>query len=321
MFGKAIQKKAKKINYRSAMINLYWPVYKNIEKEVLELSNQIHFDDSQLSIYSIKISELLIRCSVEIEAISKDLFISQGGTIPTDGNFYFDTDCLNTLENNWLLSKKKLTVSAPNFYFENEENRILTPLNKANKRGSSSCEWKKAYQAVKHDRTANLKKGNIKNLLKALGALFILNVYYKNEIFELKGDSHATGFSTNLGSGIFAIKLHQWLSYDVNFNYGKKDDFSECIYWTRYTEDSLEKNRKATAEMIKEQQRLFLQHPKFSKYLEKNTLQGYQGRNLMWDVLGKDDYWKIIEIAGRTQLEVSNKSQFEAILNKSIVEN
>jgi hypothetical protein len=53
------------------MINLYWPVYKNIEKEVLELSNQIHFDDTQLSIYSIKISELLIRCSVEIEAISR----------------------------------------------------------------------------------------------------------------------------------------------------------------------------------------------------------------------------------------------------------
>lgn len=32
-------------------------------------------------------------------------------------------------------------------------------------------------QAVKHDRINNLKKGNIGNLLKALAALYVLNVY------------------------------------------------------------------------------------------------------------------------------------------------
>lgn len=56
------------------MINLYWPVYKNIEREIVELSNQVHFDDSQLTVYSVKISELLIRCVVEIEAIAKELY-------------------------------------------------------------------------------------------------------------------------------------------------------------------------------------------------------------------------------------------------------
>lgn len=116
------------------MINLYWPVYKNLEKEVIELSNQIHFDDNQLSIYSIKISELLLRCSVEIEAISKNLYFKLGGTQPTDRDLYFDTDCLQLLEDNWLLSKKRLLISAPNFYFENDENRILIPLLKANKK-------------------------------------------------------------------------------------------------------------------------------------------------------------------------------------------
>ncbi len=46
------------------MSNLYWPIYKNLEKEVVELSNWVHFDDKQLFVYSVKISELLIRCSV-----------------------------------------------------------------------------------------------------------------------------------------------------------------------------------------------------------------------------------------------------------------
>ena len=30
------------------MTNIYWPVYKNLEKELVELSNQVHIDDKQL---------------------------------------------------------------------------------------------------------------------------------------------------------------------------------------------------------------------------------------------------------------------------------
>ena len=138
------------------MTNLYWPVYKDLEREVIKLSNQVHFDDNQISIYSVKISELLIRCSVEIEAISKELFLSSGGIEPTDGNLFFDTECINFIENKWELSKKKVIISSSNFFFQKEENRILTPLYKANKRGESGSDWKKAYQAVKHNRSLNL---------------------------------------------------------------------------------------------------------------------------------------------------------------------
>lgn len=90
------------------MTNLYWSIFKNLEKEVISLSEFVHFDDNQLSIYSAKIAELLIRCSVEIESISKDLYFRLGGTIPTDRDLYFDTDCLQLLEDNWLLSKRRL---------------------------------------------------------------------------------------------------------------------------------------------------------------------------------------------------------------------
>lgn len=299
------------------MINLYWPVYKNLEKEVLELSNQVHFDDNQLSIYSIKISELLIRCAVEIEAISKDLFFRMGGVVPTEGDLYFDTHCLQLLEDNWLLSKKKLIVSAPNFYFQDEENRILTPLLKANKRGTSSCDWKKAYQAVKHNRTINLDKGNIKNLLRALGALFVLNIYFKDEVHNLEKNRKATNFPINMGSDIFAIKLHEWVSYDGNLNYGKKDDFDECIYIVKWTDDSLEKNRQAAEETANTQKELFFNHPKYLNYIQTNNPQDYKGNSLMWDVLGKDDSINIIRIAGQKQVESFKNSEYEAILNKN----
>jgi len=78
--------------------NLYWSVFKNLEKEIITLSNQIHFDDKQLKIYSIKISELLIRTVVEIESISKELYFINGGSKPDDNKLYFDTDCIALLE-------------------------------------------------------------------------------------------------------------------------------------------------------------------------------------------------------------------------------
>lgn len=106
------------------MTNLYWPIYKKIEKEIVELSNHIHFDDNQLSVYSVKIVELLIRCVVEIEAISKDLYLKNGGAIPTGRVLYYDTDCLNLLEGIWELSKKQVIVSSANFYFQDNNNKI-----------------------------------------------------------------------------------------------------------------------------------------------------------------------------------------------------
>ena len=171
--------------------NIYWPVYKNLEKEVLKLADFLHFSDDQTSVYSMHIADLIIRCAVEIEAIAKELYSSLGGNVsPVDANgnardLYFDTDCLDLLEQSWIIGKKQVTVSSINFYFTEEKNRVLTPLHKANKRGTSGSKCKQPSQAVKHDRRNSLKKGNIENLLNALGALFILNVYYRDESFSL----------------------------------------------------------------------------------------------------------------------------------------
>ena len=56
--------------------NNYWPVYKNLEEETLELTKYIQFTDDQLSVYSMHIADLLVRCAMEIEALSKELFLS-----------------------------------------------------------------------------------------------------------------------------------------------------------------------------------------------------------------------------------------------------
>ena len=167
-------------------INLFWPIYRKIEKEVLEIATYIHIDDGQLKVYSIHIGELIVRCVTEIEAISKRLYEIFGGNMePIDDagkkrSLYFDTDCLALIENSWKLSTKEIVIENEHFYIENEENKTLIPLKKAHIRSGAS--WNKVYQTIKHNRFYSLKQATIKNLLDALGALYILNIYYKDEV-------------------------------------------------------------------------------------------------------------------------------------------
>lgn len=164
-----------------------------------------------------------------------------------------------------------------------------------------------------------MNKGNIKHLLRALGALFILNLYFKDEVHNFENDSKATSFPINMGSDIFAIKLHKWFSYGSSYNYGKNEDFDECVYLTKYTDDSLEKKRQATEEMMSKQSELFLRHPKFLEYIKTNDIKDYNGQNLMWDVLGEDDYLNIIRIASQKPMEVFKSTEYEAIINKNSI--
>lgn len=192
------------------MTQLYWQVYKNLEKEFIELSEIIHIDDSQQNVYSMKIADLLIRTAIEIEAVSKELYIENSGAPVADEEMYFDTVCISYLNNLWGLENKIVLVVSPNLYFDKEENKVLRPLHKAMKRGSSSSDWNKAYQAVKNNRVKELHKGNIKNLLHGLSALYMLNLYNNNNNkIENISEKDRLTINGSFGSDLFAVKIHR----------------------------------------------------------------------------------------------------------------
>lgn len=77
------------------MVNLYWPAYKRLENELISMTSDIRFDDDQMGVYSDKFMEILIRTSIEIEAISKELYLNNGGEkIEPESDMFFDTVCL-----------------------------------------------------------------------------------------------------------------------------------------------------------------------------------------------------------------------------------
>ena len=132
-------------------------VYKNLEKEILDITYSIHFSDDQfeyvkkngelqttneklksldeyikMPIYSLKLSDLLIRCCTEIEALVKELTHEKDEDVkntPTvDKGRPLDTGCrIKYLKSEWDLDKKIIIISCPNIFFVKEENKIITP--------------------------------------------------------------------------------------------------------------------------------------------------------------------------------------------------
>lgn len=306
--------------------NLYWPVYMNLEKDFLELAEYIHFSDDQLNVYSMHIADLIIRCAIEIEAISKELYELLGGntlTIDSNGNsrdIYFDTDCLDLLEKKWLISKKEITVSATNFYFTNASNRILTPLVKCNIRGKGK--WKCAYQAIKHNRIKSLKKATIENLLYAMGALYILYLYYKNERIDI-GRIYLSDhdFDSRVGSNIFsagycsATMLSMSPHMDdscIDSELG--DKLNKSIYVIKYTDKSFEEMHKDFCLDAEITEQRFLASSKIKQFLSEHPeCTGKTINEICMDAGGIDLFKQIICFQNRQKRKDVRK---EAMLNK-----
>ncbi len=291
-------------------MNLYWPVYKNLEKELLLLADSIHIDDNQLNVYSVKIAEFIIRTAVEIEAISKELFCNNGG-YGKMSEIFFDTDCIELLDVIWSITKKEIIIASPYLYLKN---KILTPLNNCNKQ--SNGKWKKAYQAIKHNRIKSLNQGTIYNFIHALGALYILNIYYKwdKPLFN-KGLCDTLNFD----SDIFAITSAQILSKTNNPN-GKE----KYIAIIKYTDKDYERIRKIILQEYPNFLKMLFMSPKYEEYINKNP-------NFIYDMeehfipqvirtVGVDFLKKMIEKYPNTlqcQAELISGNKLVVVLNKN----
>ena len=298
--------------------NLYWNVYRNLERELLSIAEYIHVDDNQLGVYSMKIADLIVRCAIEVEAISKELYHQEGGT-KEDEDLFFDTDCLALLQEKWAVDKKIVEVSSPIFYFEDEEHKILTPLHNAHKRGSSSSHWQRAYQGLKHDRHKNLKeKGTLRNLISAMAAVYLLNLYYKAEVFPLTNHL-GNDFDTRLGSSIFSVRLRPWNGFITNATYVKSDNFLGYTYLIKTTEETTEPVIKAMDAFFADKANL--------EYLAMKKASGINGESPHSGDATRQNFYSTERVTRQAEREfhrnfepiykVLQKCKYEAVLNKN----
>lgn len=177
--------------------SIYFPVYKRIEKEVQELASAIYFCDEQKNVYSLDIADLIVRCLVEIESIAKDIYRIENEVEP--GN---PGECFKWMEQNWNISKKKVVVISPFFHFD--ELKSFFPFDYKNK---SEEDYYSTYNAIKHDRLKNISKATVYTLVRALGALYVLNIYFRNDKIQLKDDYYAAHVDRTFGSEVFSVEI------------------------------------------------------------------------------------------------------------------
>ena len=101
--------------------DIFWQTYLNLEKEMIEVSRYIFITDeitvrhngteatqsydAQLNTFSPHLADLLVRCCVQIEAISKELYHAIGGTKARgDKKLLFDEDCLKLIDSSFASS-------------------------------------------------------------------------------------------------------------------------------------------------------------------------------------------------------------------------
>lgn len=196
--------------------DIFWQTYLNLEKELLNISKYIYITDekfvnhishkcnTQLESFSPFIADLIIRTCIEIEAISKELYFEFGGTKKIGAtDLFFDEDCLRLIDIKCHSHKKIVVISCASFNITKDENKFFKPLKEAHKR--KGTDWEKAYQALKHDRYFSMCYGTIKNLLHAMGALYLLNLYYRNIKLTSKY-LEVSNLNFSFGSSIFSIK-------------------------------------------------------------------------------------------------------------------
>ena len=283
------------------MNNIYWPVFKNIESEINNLMFNIHFDDSQLNVYSSKISDLILRASTEIESLSKELYHKHGG-VPKD-KLSYDKDCLSYLNKKWNIEKKQVIISSYNCFFtintiEPFRKNIISNFTKKLTYG-----WNNAYQNLKHDRSKSLEFGSVRNLLDVVAALFILNIYYKDEIIHLGNDSTGNNFDASLGSIIFNLKIYIDENKNIDNIIIRNNELDSCIYVLRYTDDSIQEvnNSQKEIQMNRLKEVIFdLSHENFVLNNKSQLMKNMASENF-----------------SRKLFESYQKLQNEAVLNKN----
>ncbi|WP_431610679.1 hypothetical protein [Chryseobacterium sp. 'Rf worker isolate 10'] len=238
------------------MINLYWPVYKNLEKEVIELSYNINFDDIQFDYlkdvdgkyiktptYSVKIGDLLVRCCTEIEALIQELTRGKDKDVqktPTvDSKRPITTGCrLKYLHNTWDLDQKAVIMSCLSMYFKDEKNKYFFPF-QYTKDGYD--DYYSAYNAIKHNRNdKTIYKGNIRYLLRAMASLFLLNIYHKNDPIFLGKNSSTDSVPSS--SDLFSVETIRATMTEkdnsIKLTLGNFKDTLSAVYIIRTTEES-----------------------------------------------------------------------------------
>ena len=153
----------------------YWNYYMGLERELQGILDYVALSRNNMDTSSNRINSLLLSVGAEVDFMCKMVC-------------GYEPDSRKNISDYAKVLLKKIPD------MQNIEIKIvdsdlsLHPFKTWDKKHAKDLFWWDAYTSIKHNRIGNSEKGNFKNLLNAMGALYYLEMYYIKKLADEKKD-------------------------------------------------------------------------------------------------------------------------------------
>jgi len=148
---------------------MHFQYYLSIENALLKTNQYVTHSNKNKDVYSDEFASILLLSCSELDSLFKQLCISAGYS--KNGKYFTRKDYAQVIQslfsNNFGIATGINTINNDNitiFPFENID--ASKPY--------ANLSWWKDYQSIKHDRISNVSKGNLINVIYAVGAQFMI---------------------------------------------------------------------------------------------------------------------------------------------------
>lgn len=153
--------------------DMHWNYYLTVEEDLKQLARFVEFHEDNFECFSIEKIRILVASCTGIEAICKQICKRINPASKADTITKYQKEIIAAYPK---LPKFRVYMKKYGLEFnpwENWEN-VGSLVGK-------SPDWWKSYTSIKHNRHEDYKKANLKNVLNAVAALFIIYLYLEKD--------------------------------------------------------------------------------------------------------------------------------------------
>ncbi len=176
-------------------VNIHWKYYKTLEDDFTRTIRYVNLDEKNYYAFSIEYSKLILSVCGELDTILKLICGFKGSDRKTMKDY--KARMFKKYED---LSEQKVSVKNTDIELIPFENDPM--------------EWWGDYNAIKHNRAENFDRANLKTVLNALSALYLLEMHVYKDYFL---DNETMRDLPDDDSNLFYV-----VGWDTKYLYGKR---------------------------------------------------------------------------------------------------
>lgn len=216
---------------------LFFQTYQSLEKELLEMTDYIHFTEKNLDVFSVKFANFILRANVECESMLKELYkrtehyqllSKEEKSKSMENSTYVEVNSV------YRLDKKTIYITSENFFFEGKYSKPFIP----DKFKKNKKDLVQIYNGLKHYRVNNMQRADLETAINILGLLFVLNSCFYPDLIKKAPEDRSKIFRGKIAH-IEPLFLSGINKIDKLDKAEVGEYFASCIYYKWIQESEL----------------------------------------------------------------------------------